>query len=424
MTKRPLSLLCFALALAASPARAGLTTIRVAQGLSGPVFVTAPPGDTQRLFIVEFNTGRIKILKNGSVLAQPFLDIDALVTNVTNFGLVGLAFHPNYASNGYFYVHYVDNALRPTVARYRVLPNPDVANPLNAQIVIRVAPITDHQGGTVAFGPDGYLYVSFGDGQPTDPNNLAQDDGNLHGKLLRLDVDGGSPYAIPASNPFVGPGNPLDEIWAKGFRNPFRFAFDRQTGDLWLGDVGQDRREELDFQPADDPGGRNYGWRLKEGTLCFNPPTGCDPGGLTDPIHEYAHAGVGCSGSITGGTVYRGSAIPGLRGTYFFADFCKNRIWSLRWDGTQVRDLTERTAELAPGGGLAINSIAGIGEDAAGELYLVDIGGEVFKIVPTGSVPPVPALAGPARAALALALAAAAAATLFRASRRRAQAMP
>jgi glucose/arabinose dehydrogenase len=404
-----LPLLCFALALAASPAKAGLTTVRVAQGLSGPVFATAPPGDVQRLFIVEFNSGRIKILKNGSVLATPFLDLGALVTNVTNFGLLGLAFHPSYASNGHFYVQYVDNALQPTVARYQVSADPDVADPLSAQIVIQVAPIVDHQGGTVAFGPDGYLYVGFGDGQGSDPNGHAQDDGDLHGKLLRLDVDGGTPYAIPASNPFVGPGEPLDEIWAKGFRNPFRFAFDRQTGDLFIGDVGQEQREEVDFQPAGDPGGENYGWRLKEGSVCFNPPTGCDPGGLTAPIHEYAHVGVGCSGSISGGAVYRGSAIPGLRGAYFFADYCKHKIWSLRWDGTTVRELTDRTAELAPGGGLAINSITAIGEDAAGELYLVDMGGEIFKIVPTGSAPLVPALAGPARAALALALAAAAA---------------
>ena len=376
--------------------------------------MTAPPGDTQRLFVVEFNTGRIKILKNGSVLATPFLDIGSLVTDVTNFGLLGLAFHPSYASNGTFYVQYVDNAFQPTVARYQVSANPDVANPASAQIVIQLpGAIIDQQGGTVAFGPDGYLYVGFGDGQGTDPSNRAQDDGDLHGKLLRLDVDGGTPYAIPPTNPFVGPGNPLDEIWAKGFRNPFRFSFDRLTGDLILGDVGQNTREEVDLQPAASRGGENYGWRLKEGTVCFNPVTGCDPGGLTNPIHDYAHTGIGCSGSITGGAVYRGSAIPGLRGAYFFADYCKNKIWSFRYDGSTLRELTDRTAELDRGGGLLINAITAIGQDAAGELYLVDMGGEIFQIVSTPSPPLLaPALGGPARAALAVALALAAAATL------------
>jgi glucose/arabinose dehydrogenase len=249
--------------------------------------------------------------------------------------------------------------------------------------VIQISAIVDHQGGTIAFGPDGYLYVGFGDGQSADPSNKAQNDGDLHGKLLRLDVDGGSPYAIPATNPFVGAGNPLDEIWAKGFRNPFRFSFDRQTGDLYIGDVGQFAREEVDFQPAASGGGENYGWRLMEGNLCFNPPTSCDPGGLTAPIHYYAHAGGGCSGSITGGPVYRGTAIPGFQGRYFFADYCSAKIWSFRYDGATLTGLTDHTAELAPGGGLQINVPTAIGEDASGELYIVDMGGEVFKIIPT-----------------------------------------
>jgi glucose/arabinose dehydrogenase len=385
------------------PAAATLATVRVAQGLSGPVFVTAPPGDTSRLFIVEFNTGRIKILKNGSVLSTAFLDIGSLVTDNTNFGLLGLAFHPNYQSNGYFYVQYVDNSLQPTVARYTVSGNPDVANAGSGTTIIQLSAIVDHQGGTVAFGPDGYLYVGFGDGQATDPSNKAQNDGDLHGKMLRLDVDGGTPYAIPSTNPFVGAGDPLDEIWAKGFRNPFRFSFDRLTGDLYVADVGQAAREEVDFQPASSGGGENYGWRLKEGTLCFNPPSGCDPGGLTDPIHEYAHSGTFCTGSISGGAVYRGGALTGLQGLYFFADFCHEKIWSVRYDGANLTQLEERTAELAPLDGSTIDLPTHIGEDGAGELYIVDMGGEVFKIVPL-----VPALGLPQQIGLAVLLAAAA----------------
>jgi glucose/arabinose dehydrogenase len=316
-------------------------------------------------------------------------------------------------------VQYVDNSSQPTVARYQVSGDPDVANSGSALIIIQLSAIIDHQGGTVAFGPDGYLYAAFGDGQATDPSNRAQNDGDLHGKMLRLDVDSGSPYAIPATNPFVGAGDPLDEIWAKGFRNPFRFTFDRLTGDLYVADVGQDMREEIDFQPAASTGGENYGWRLKEGTICFNPPTSCDPGGLTEPIHEYDHSALDCS--ISGGSVYRGSAISGLQGTYFFGDLCTACIWSLRYNGSTVTAFAERTAELAPGGGLQINQIVHIGEDAAGELYIVDIGGEVFKIV---EIPPpsfsVPALGARATVVLTVLLAAAGALALRRMRARRA----
>jgi len=408
---------CAILALPQAAEAQALTTLRVASGLSGPLFVTSPPGDTQRLFIAEFNTGRIKILKNGSVLGTPFLDIGSLVTNNTNFGLLGLTFHPNYASNGYFYIQYVDNSFHPTVSRYQVSANPDIADSSSAQIVIVLDDfaIIDHQGGTVAFGPDGYLYVAFGDGQACDPGLRAQNDGDLHGKMLRLDVDSDTfpsdpnrNYAIPSSNPFVGAGDPLDEIWAKGFRNPFRFTFDRATGNLWEADVGQAQREEINFQPAGSAGGQNYGWRIKEGTACFNAVSGCTPNstcpcaGCTNPIYEYDHSSGNCS--ISGGSVYRGSAIPSLAGTYFFGDWCSARIWSLKYNGSSVTDFTDRTAELDPGGGMQINQPVAIGEDGAGELYIVDMGGEIFKIVPFGSS--IPALGGPGIAVLALLLAA------------------
>ncbi|NOT31745.1 MAG: glucose dehydrogenase [Planctomycetes bacterium] len=354
----------------------------MAAGLTGPVNVAAPRGDAQRLFIVEVNTGRIKILKSGTLLPVPFLDIGALLTVNQSHGLLGLAFHPNYASNGFFYVQYVDSAIRPTVARYQVSGDPDVANAASGQIVIRLLPIVDHQGGGLAFGPnDGYLYAAFGDAKSEDPDNNAQNDGGLRGKLVRLDVDSATPYAIPPTNPFVGPGNPRDEIWAKGFRNPFRLSFDRETGDLWVGDVGQGNREEVDFQPAASSGGENYGWRPMEGSLCFNPPTGCNPGGLTLPIFEYGHLPLACSGSVTGGVVYRGSAMPSLRGTYFFADFCWGRSWSFRYDGSTLTEFVERTSELAPRGGLSIDNPTAIGEDGLGEMYITDFDGEVYKIV-------------------------------------------
>ena len=360
-----------------------LKMTRVAFGLAGPVFATSPPGDSQRLFVLEFNTGRIRLVKNGSLLSTPFLNIGAFVTDNTNFGLLGLAFHPNYAVNGWFYVQYVNNAFQPRVFRYSVSANPDVADPSSAQLVLALPPIVDHQGGTVAFGPnDGYLYVAIGDSQESDPNNFAQDDGSMFGKMLRLDVNSVLPYSIPPSNPFIGPGNPLDEIWAKGFRNPFRFTFDRETGDLYIADVGEGRREEIDFQPANHAGGRNYGWRLKEGRLCFNPPTNCSPGGLTAPILDYGHTtSGGCRGSVTGGSVYRGSAIPGLQGSYFFADFCTGKIAALRYDGVRITEFKDLTAALAPGGGLTINQPTSIGEDAAGELFLTDFDGELYKLV-------------------------------------------
>jgi len=355
---------------------------RVAFGLSFPVFATSPPGDLHRVFIVEFNTGRIRILKDGVLLTTSFLDIGSLVTNNTNFGLLGLAFHPSYAINGWFFVQYVDNASQPRVVRYTVSGNPDVADPASAQNILTLPAIVDHQGGTLAFGPnDGYLYVAIGDGLEADPSNNAQNDGTLLGKMLRLDVNSVLPYKIPPGNPFVGPGNPLDEIWAKGFREPFRFSFDRATGDLWLGDVGQAQREEIDFQPASDPGGRNYGWRLKEGTLCFNPPSGCSPGGLTRPVLDYGHVSGGCSGCVTGGSVYRGSAIPGLSGMYFFAEFCTGKIAALRYNGSRITFFQNVTAALAPPGGFTINQPSCIGEDGAGELYLTDFDGEVYKLI-------------------------------------------
>lgn len=375
-----------------------LTTVQVASGLTRPVFVTAPPGDAHRIFIVEQrsgNVGRVRIvnLDTGVLYATPFLSVSGVSTG-SEQGLLGLAFHPAYAENGYFYVNFTRADGDTVVRRYTVSADPDVADPNSAQTVLIVdQPYGNHNGGWLGFGPDGYLYVALGDGgDANDPQNRAQNVESLLGKMLRLDVDGddfpadpNANYAIPPTNPFVGVVG-RDEIWAYGLRNPWRNSFDRLTGDLWIADVGQSAREEIDFQPASSPGGENYGWRCMEGTLC----TGlsgctCNAPELIDPIYEYSHA-LGCS--ITGGYVYRGTAVCDLRGTYFFADYCAASIWTFRYEGGTVTDFRDRTEELDPNGPATINSITSFGEDARGELYVCDLGGEVYRIV---------AAAGPAK---------------------------
>ncbi len=375
---------CFAL----PPADAQtLRTTRIAQGFSLPLYVTSPPNDAARLFVVE-QAGRIEIIKNGTVLPTPFLNITSIVLSGGERGLLGLAFHPNYAANRRFYVYYTrqtDGAI--VVARYTASENPDRANPGSAQTVIVIPHpgASNHNGGCIQFGPDGYLYFGTGDGGSSgDPPCNAQNGLVLLGKILRIDVNGASPYVIPPTNPFVGDPAFLDEIWAYGLRNPWRFSFDAVTGDLYTGDVGQDTIEEVDFQPGSSTGGENYGWKIMEGNNCFssanciNPPP-CNSPLFTDPIWTYTHPGGNCS--VTGGYVYRGNLIPSLRGTYFFADYCSAKIWSFQFVGGAVTNFTDRTAELAPRGA-TINSITSFGEDANGELYIVDQGGEIFKILP------------------------------------------
>ena len=384
-----------------------LNTVRVASGLNRPVYATHAPDDFSRLFIVE-QRGVIKILDlaTTTVLATPFLNIDALVggpfDTFDERGLLGLAFHPDYQTNGFFYINYTRNVGSDTiVARYTVSANPDIANAASAvQILFINQPQENHNGGWMGFGPnDGYLYIATGDGGNfcdigsghTSGTGNAQDiTNNLLGKMLRI-IPSTTPavggYTIPGDNPFVSVSGD-DEIWAYGLRNPWRNSFDRVSGDLYIGDVGQDAREEIDFQPASSTGGQNYGWRCMEGNSCSSisgcSTTGCTCGdpALTDPIHEYTHA---LGFSITGGYVYRGCAIPSLHGTYFFADFVTNRIWSFKVVNGQVTEFATRTSELDPPGGF-ISSIASFGEDAAGEIYIVERSGtatgEVYKIVP------------------------------------------
>ena len=359
-----------------------LSAVRVANGLTRPVFVCAPPGDSDRLFIVE-QDGAIKILTDFGVLSTPFMDIDGLVGSSGNEqGLLSMAFHPDYASNGHFFVNYTNNSGDTVIARYNVSGDPNVADAGSALVLMTIPQdFTNHNGGQLQFGPDGYLYIGMGDGGSAgDPNNHAQDLDALLGKMLRLDVDAGAPY-IPASNPFVGAAG-LDEIWAYGLRNPWRFSFDRLTGDLYIGDVGQNAWEEVDFQPADSAGGENYGWRCYEGNNSYN-TSGCDdPNTMVFPILEYDHSGGACS--ITGGYVYRGCTMPDLTGTYFYAEYCANWIRSFRYDGVSVTDQQDRTAELTPVTG-AISQIVSFGEDGDGELYIVSHAGSVYKIVPQGT---------------------------------------
>ena len=375
-----------------------LTTERVASGLARPVVVTAPPGDFDRVFIVEQrsgSTGRIRILQlaDNTLLPTPFLSIPGLATG-SEQGLLGLAFHPNYAANGYFYVNYTISGGTTYIRRYQVSGlDPDIADASSGFTILSVSqPFSNHNGGWLDFGPDGYLYIGLGDGGSAgDPGNRAQDiTSQFLGKMLRIDVDGddfpadaGANYAIPPGNPFVGLTGD-DEIWAYGLRNPWRCSFDRETGDLYIGDVGQNAWEEIDFQSAASAGGENYGWRCYEGNAPYSTGGCAAPSSMVFPIHVYSHS-QGCS--VTGGYVYRGAKIWDLRGTYFFADYCSNKIWTFRYDGASQTDFRDRTAQLAPGGGLSIGGISSFGEDAKGELYICDLsGGEVFKVVPSGPV--------------------------------------
>ncbi len=344
----------------------------VATGLTAPVFAAAPPGDP-RLFVVE-RAGRIRIVDpvSGAIQEPPFLDIRTQVDTAGERGMLGLAFAPDFAASGRFYVYYLEAvSFDSIVARYTLAdPDDEVANPGSAQIVLRQAqqPSNNHKGGTVAFSPvDGMLYLGLGDGGASDDfYNQAQNPATLLGKMLRMDVSGaGAGYTIPNDNPFVGPDGIRDEIWAFGLRNPFRFGFDRVTGELWIGDVGQDATEEVDREAPGD-GGLNYGWPVHEGTPCYMPnhPAGpCfDPGAFAFPVNEYDHT-LGCS--ITGGHPYRG-AVASEQGIYYFADFCSERLWRLLPGGA-------RALWNKPPVGTPFNGITAIAEDGFGELYVVNL---------------------------------------------------
>jgi len=345
----------------------------VATGLAFPLFLTAPTGDA-RLFVVE-RGGLIRVLRDGEVLDTPFLDLSALVSSTGEQGLLGLAFAPQYAAVGRFLVSYTDADGDLVVASYRVSPDPDVADASSAVERLRIPHAEPtHYSGMIAFGPDSYLYVGAGDGgTPGAFAPTGQDRSDLLGSILRIDVSGDAGYAVPSSNPFVGTAGVRPEIWSYGVRNPWRFSFDRATGDLYIGDVGEDQREELDVAAASDGGARglNFGWAVAEGLTCAEGGT-CDRTGFTDPVLDYSHD-EGCS--ITGGYVYRGAALTGLQGTYFFGDFCGGWVRSVRMANGQVTEEASWSA-LDTGG-----RITSFGEDAAGELYVLTSDGTVSRIV-------------------------------------------
>jgi glucose/arabinose dehydrogenase len=353
----------------------------IATGLNNPVAVTHAGDGSGRLFIT-LRPGSILIHDGQQLLPTPFLDIGTLIASGGERGLLSTAFHPGYASNGHFYVNYTDLAGDTVVARYSVSVDANVADPGSAEIVFTAAqPFSNHNGGQLQFGPDGYLYIGMGDGgSGGDPQNHAQTLSSVLGKLLRIDVDTGSPYAIPADNPFRNEPGAALEIWALGLRNPWRFSFDRLTGDLFLTDVGQAEREEINVQAVSSPGGENYGWRLMEGSLCFNPAAGCNDGTLTLPVLEYDHT-EGCS--VSGGYRYRGAINGELEGIYFYGDFCTGRLWG----ASQDQQGTWSTVELLD----TELQITSFGEDQAGELYVASFQpspGALYRIVEIPTVPP------------------------------------
>jgi glucose/arabinose dehydrogenase len=374
-----------------------IVATRIATGLSQPVFATSAPGDPDRLYVVE-KSGQVRILytADGTVNATEFLQIPAAdMQSGGEQGLLGLAFHPDYVTNGRFFVFVINAAGDIEVRAYtRSAVTPDLADADSGNVILTIPhpAFSNHNGGWIAFGPDGMLYIATGDGGGGgDPANNAQNPDVLLGKILRIDVDGddfpgdtGRDYAIPADNPFVGTAA-APEIWALGLRNPWRPSFDRDTGDLYIADVGQGRREEINFQPADSDGGQNYGWVIREGTLVFDPdrPGNLPPTSplLVDPVLDYAHVSDGTGGfSVTGGYVYRGTA-AGMQGLYLYADFVTDQIWSFRIVEGAVVDAANRTAQFVTSGG-QVDSIASFAEDGRGNLYILGIDGEVFLLTP------------------------------------------
>jgi glucose/arabinose dehydrogenase len=373
-------LLCGLLFLftAASWGAVAINAELVASGLTNPVDIAHAGDGSGRLFIV-LQSGRIVIFDGVQVLSSPFLDITSLVASGGERGLLGLAFHPNYVAKGLFYVSYTDTGGASVIARYSVSLDPYLADPTSGVILLTIPqPFSNHNGGQLHFGPDGYLYISIGDGgSGGDPQNNGQNLGTLLGKILRIDVDNGVPYGVPPDNPFVGDAGKLDEIWAWGLRNPWRFSFDRLTGDMFIGDVGQSSWEEVNFQPSTSTGGENYGWRLMEGNSCYNPATSCNNGTLTLPILVYSHS-VGCS--VTGGYRYRGSKNPDLYGTYLYGDYCTGIIWGAQEDGLGGWN----TSVLLDTNFL----ISTFGEDEAGEIYFAHLSatnGAIYHVVQSTS---------------------------------------
>lgn len=340
----------------------------VATGLAAPVHLAALPDD-DRLFVVE-QAGRIRVIQGGQVLERPFLDIRDRVRSGGERGLLSIAFHPDYASNGRFFVDYTDAADSTRIEEYTVTADPNVGDPTSGRTLLTVQqPYGNHNGGLIAFGPAGHLWIGMGDGgSGGDPLGNGQNPATLLGAMLRIDVDGGEPYGIPSDNPFVDGDGGAPEVWSYGLRNPWRYSFD--GGHVYIADVGQNQWEEVNVARTDEPG-LNYGWAIMEGSHCYQAGS-CSETGLTRPVHEYSHD-AGCS--ITGGHVYRGSGLPDLEGHYFYGDYCRGWVRSFRYDDGQATD--HRSYDLGD-----LGSILSFGRDAAGELYILTGSGTVYRLAP------------------------------------------
>ncbi|HEU4996246.1 MAG TPA: PQQ-dependent sugar dehydrogenase [Gemmatimonadaceae bacterium] len=349
-----------------------LKVVPVATGLSSPLFLTSSGGLDERLFVVE-QTGTIRVIKNGQLLTAPYLNVTSKITCCNERGLLGLAFHPQFATNGFFYVNYTDLSGNTKIERYHATPSADVAESGSASPVLGFAqPFANHNGGMLLFGPDNMLWIGTGDGgSGGDPQGNGQKLTTLLGKMLRIDVDGASPYAIPSNNPFAGQAGNRGEIWGLGLRNPWRYAFDRVEGLLYIADVGQNAWEEVHVVPA-TTAGVNYGWNTMEGMHCYNATT-CNQSGLNIPVIEYSHSDGRCS--ITGGFVYRGNALPGLRGHYFYSDYCVGFLRSFRYSNGAATE----TREWSIGD---VGQVLSFGQDSQGELYILSANGTVYRLSP------------------------------------------
>jgi glucose/arabinose dehydrogenase len=355
------------------PIPSSLQLIPFVRGLNQPLFITPVPGNTSQLYVVE-QSGQIRLVENGQVLSEALLDVGSLIGSdpKPEQGLLGLAVHPNFQQNGYIYINYTDTLGDTQIVRYTVKSNR--ADPASAKPILSVdQPRSNHNGGMLAFGPDGYLYIGMGDGGiKGDVDGYAQSLENLLGKILRIDVNNGDPYAIPPGNPFSGAGGAKREIWSLGWRNPWRFSFDRATGDMWIADVGEESFEEINFQSAGKEGG-NYGWRCKEGLEDFDTSGNCSGRTWIDPIFVYNHS-VGAS--VTGGYVYRGSAIPELRGRYIYGDFISGTIWFLTKENGAWTNAKWPNDKID-----TLKNISSFGEDANGELFVINyFNGTIYRI--------------------------------------------
>lgn len=354
-----------------------LTFTSIVSGIARPVAITHAGDGSNRLFVLE-QTGSVRIIQQGQRLDPPFLNISDKISCCGEQGLLGIAFPPDFKNKKYFYVNYTNRQDDTVIARYKVGRDPNRADANSEEILLTIPqPFKNHNGGQMAFGPDKFLYIATGDGgSANDPENNGQRLDTLLGKILRLDVESGrTPYAVPANNPLSKTPNARPEIWAYGLRNPWRFSFDRLTGDLYIADVGQELFEEINVQPANSKGGENYGWKKMEGAHCFMTPN-CNQQGMVLPQAEYDHK-QGCS--VTGGYVYRGTKYPALTGIYFYADFCSGQMWGLRKAGTKWDNFPFPQVPY---------SVSTFGEDEAGELYMADYSGGVIYQVGTTTPPP------------------------------------